>query len=74
MAPVDHSEYPPKLRYVAPVGLARAAKDWRVHHVSNYQAVTRPCSVSFVPALSFKLVARRHVDYGRTRSMICMPA
>jgi hypothetical protein len=27
-----------------------------------------------VPALSFKLVARRHVDYGRTRSMICMPA
>jgi len=24
--------------------------------------------------LSFKLVVRRHVDYGRTRSMICMPA
>jgi hypothetical protein len=24
--------------------------------------------------LSFKLVARRHVDYGRMRSMICMPA
>ncbi|HET9118096.1 MAG TPA: hypothetical protein VFN75_08505 [Pseudonocardiaceae bacterium] len=35
--------------------------------------VTQTCSVSFVPALSLKLVARRHVDYGRTRSMICMP-
>jgi hypothetical protein len=47
----------------------------RVHDVGNSgTAVTRPCSVSFVPALSLKLVARRHVDYGRTRSMICMPA
>jgi hypothetical protein len=44
-----------------------------VHHVVNTAAgITRSCSVSVVPALSLKLVARRHVDYGRTRSMICM--
>jgi hypothetical protein len=30
-------------------------------------------NVAVVPALSLKLVARRHIDYGRTRSMICMP-
>lgn len=31
--------------------------------------------VVLVPAaLTLKLVARRHVDYGRTRSMICSPA
>jgi hypothetical protein len=36
--------------------------------------VTRSCSLAVVPALSFTLVARRHVDYGRTRSMICMSA
>jgi hypothetical protein len=36
--------------------------------------VTRSCSVTLVPALSLKLVARRHIDYGRTRSMICMSA
>jgi hypothetical protein len=36
-------------------------------------SVTHTCNVNFVPALSLKLVARRHVDYGRTRSMICMP-
>ena len=36
--------------------------------------VTRSCSVRLVPALSLKLVARRHIDYGRTRSMICMSA
>lgn len=46
-----------------------------VHDVSNWEAgITRSCSVSFVPALLLKLVARRHVDYGRTRSMICMSA
>jgi hypothetical protein len=46
-----------------------------VHDVDNSEAgLTRRCSVSVVPALSLKLVARRHVDYGRTRSMICMPA
>jgi hypothetical protein len=37
-------------------------------------AVTHSCSLAVVPALSLKLVARRHVDYGRTRSMICTPA
>jgi hypothetical protein len=36
--------------------------------------ITRSCSVTLVPALSLKLVARRHIDYGRTRSMICMSA
>jgi hypothetical protein len=36
--------------------------------------LTRSCSVTLVPALSLKLVARRHIDYGRTRSMICMSA
>lgn len=36
--------------------------------------LTHSGNVSVVPAaLSLKLVARRHVDYGRTRSMICMP-
>jgi hypothetical protein len=53
--------------------LAAAADDY-AHDVDNTEAgVTRTCSVNFVPALSLKLVARRHVDYGRTRSMICMP-
>jgi hypothetical protein len=36
--------------------------------------VTHSCSLSVVPALSLKLVARRHIDYGRTRSMVCMSA
>jgi hypothetical protein len=36
--------------------------------------VTRSWYIALVPALSLKLVARRHVDYGRTRSMICMSA
>ncbi|MGH3925515.1 MAG: hypothetical protein ACRDTT_22110 [Pseudonocardiaceae bacterium] len=32
------------------------------------------CIVIGVPAHLLKLVARRHIDYGRTRSMICLPA
>lgn len=46
-----------------------------VHDVGGKQVVvTHSCSLTIVPALSFTLVARRHVDYGRTRSMICMSA
>jgi hypothetical protein len=41
---------------------------------SAQRGITLTCNVTLVPALSLKLVARRHVDYGRTRSMICMPA
>ncbi|MDQ2791614.1 MAG: hypothetical protein DLM60_07740 [Pseudonocardiales bacterium] len=64
---------PPRSRLVEPIRCSKPALVvyWNLFAVSNGAGV---CNVTCVPALSFKLVARRHVDYGRTRSMICMSA
>ncbi|HMG29840.1 MAG TPA: hypothetical protein VK585_06955 [Jiangellaceae bacterium] len=44
---------------------------WTMPHLNEARPDTMPAMTAATPTL---LVARRHVDFGRMRSMVCCPA